>query len=129
MVPSGRALPTAILAMAASSLFLAGFYRMLGDARSAMVSYLALPLPPHYWPIRDTKFVLLLDGVPLVVLLSPHIMRGLLSLLIIFGLAVTCQVLLALLRWPVIHGGRRSLLYGVLLTALWTGAAVAAVSR
>lgn len=126
----GRALPTAILAMAASSLLLASFYRMLGDARSAMASYLAaLPLPPHYWPVRDTKFVLLLNGVPLVILLSPQIMRGLLSLLIIFGLAVTCQVLLALLRWPVIHGGRRSLLYGVLLTALWSGAAIAAVSR
>ena len=54
---------------------------------------------------------------------------SLLSLLIIFGMAVTYQVLLALLRWPVIHGGRRSLLYGVLLTALWSGAAIAAVSR
>jgi hypothetical protein len=126
----GRALPTAILAMAAISLLLAGFYRMLDDARSVMASYLAaLPLPSHYWPVRDTKFVLLLNGVPLVILLSPQIMRGLLSLLIIFGLAMTYQVLLALLRWPVIHGGRRSLLYGVLLTALWSGAAIAAVSR
>ena len=126
----GRALPTAILAMAAISLLLAGFYRILADARSAMASYLAaLPLPAHYWPIRDTKFVLLLNGLPLVILLSPQIMRGLLSILIIFGLAVTCQVLLALLRWPVIPGGRRSLLYSVLLTALWSGAAIAAVSR
>jgi hypothetical protein len=126
----GRAFPTAILAMAAISLLLAGFYRILSDARSAMANYLAaLPLPPHYWPVRDTKFVLLLNSVPLVILLSPQVMRGLLSLLIIFGLAVAYQVLLALLRWPVIHGGRRSLLYGVLLTALWSGAAIAAVSR
>jgi hypothetical protein len=73
--------------------------------------------------------VLLLNGVPLVILLSPQIMRGLLSLLIVFGLAVTYQVLLVLLRWPFIHGGRRSLIYGVLLTALWSGAAIAAVSR
>jgi hypothetical protein len=125
-----RAFPTAILAMAVISLLLAGFYRMLRDARSAMESYLAaLPLPPGYWPIRDTKFVLLLNGVPLVILLSPQIMRGLLSLLIVFGLAITCQVLLALLRWPIVYGGRRSLLYGVLLTALWSGAAIAAVSR
>jgi hypothetical protein len=126
----GRALPTAILAMAATSLLLAGFYRTLADARSAMAGYLAaLPLPPHYWPVRDTKFVLLLNGVPLVILLSPQIMRGLLSLLIVFGLALAYQVLLALLRWPVIHGGRRSVIYGVLLTALWSGAAIAAVSR
>jgi hypothetical protein len=125
-----RALPTAILAMAAISLLLAGFYRVLRDARIAMSSYLAaLPLPSHYWPIRDTKFVLLLNGVPLVILLSPQIMRGLLSLLIVLGLAVAYQVLLALLRWPVVHGGRRSLLYGVLLTGLWSGAAIAAVSR
>jgi len=126
----GRALKTAILVMAAITLLLAGFYRMLGDARSAMATYLAaLPLPSHYWPVRDTEFVLLLNSVPLVILLSPQIMRGLLSLLVIFGLAVTYQVLLVLLRWPVIHGGRRSLLYGVLLTALWSGAAIAAVSR
>jgi hypothetical protein len=126
----GRALPTAILAMAATSLLLAGFYRMLADARSAMAGYLAaLPLPPNYWSVRDTKFVLLLNGVPLVILLSPQIMRGLLSLLIVFGLAVAYQVLLALLRWPVIHGGRRGLIYSVLLTGLWSGAAIAAVSR
>jgi hypothetical protein len=126
----GRARPTAILAMAAISLLLAGFYRMLRDARGTMASYLAaLPLPPHYWPVRDTKFVLLLNAVPLVILLSPQIMRGLASLLILFVLAITCQVLLALLRWPVIHGERRGLLYGVLLTALWSGAAIATVSR
>lgn len=125
-----RTFPTAILAMAVISLLLAGFYRMLRNARSAMESYLAaLPLPPNYWPIRDTKFVLLLNGVPLVILLSPQIMRGLLSLLIVFGLAITCQMLLAMLRWPAVYGGRRSLLYGVLLTALWSGAAIAAVSR
>jgi hypothetical protein len=125
-----RALPAAILAMTAISLLLAGFYRVLSEARSAMASYLAaLPLPSHYWPLRDTRFVLLLNCVPLVILLSPQIMRGLLSLLIMFGLAVMYQVLLALLRWPVIHGGRRSLLYSVLLSALWSGAAIAAVSR
>jgi len=126
----GRAILTAILAMAATSLLLAGFYRMLVDARSAMAGYqAALPLPSHYWPVRDTKFVLLLNGVPLVILLSPQIMCGLLSLLIVFGLAVAYQVLLALLRWPVIHGGRRSLIYSVLLTAIWSGAAIAAVPR
>jgi hypothetical protein len=125
-----RARPTAILAMAATSLLLAGFYRVLSEARSAMTSYLAaLPLPSRYWPVRDIRFVLLLNGVPLVILLCPQITRGLLSLLIIFGLAVMYQVLLALLRWPIVHGGRRSLLYSVLLSALWSGAAIAAVSR
>jgi hypothetical protein len=126
----GRALLTAILAMAATSLLLAGFYRMLVDARSAMAGYLAaLPLPPHYWPVRDTKFVLLLNGVPLVILLWPQIVGGLLSLLIVFGLAVANQVLLVLPRWPVIHGGQRSLIYSVLLTAIWSGAAIAAVPQ
>lgn len=125
-----RALPTCVLAMAAISLLLAGFYRVLSDARRAMASYLAaLPLPRHYWPRRDTAFVLLLHGVPLVILLSPQAMRGLLSLLVMFALALTCQVLLALLRYPMVHGGRRSLIYGVLLTALWSSAAIAAVSR
>jgi hypothetical protein len=126
----GRTFPTVILAMAMISLLLAGFYRMLSDARRTMGGYLAaLPLPSWYWAVRDTKFVLLLNGVPLVILLSPQIMRGLLSLLIVFALAVTCQVLLAVLRWPVVYGGRRSLIYGVLLAALWSGAAIAAVSR
>lgn len=125
-----RTLPTAILAMAVICLLLAGLYRTLADTRRVMAGYLAaLPLPPHYWSVRDTRFVLLLNCVPLVILLCPQIMHGLLSLLIIFGLAVTYQVLLALLRWPVVHGGRHSLLYGVLLTAAWSGAAIAAVSR
>lgn len=125
-----RTFPTAILAMAVISLLLAGFYRMLRDARSVTESYLAaLPLPQWYWPVRDTTFVLLLNGVPLVVLLSPHLLRSLVSLLIVAGLAIACQLLLALLRWPVVHGGRRSLLYGVLLTAAWSGAAIAAVSK
>ena len=106
---SMRALPTAILAMAASDL-LAGFYRLLSDAHGIMAGYLAaLPLPPHYWPMRDTRFVLLLNGVPLVILLSLQVMRGLLSLLVVVGLAAAYQVLLALLRWPAVHGGRRSL--------------------
>jgi hypothetical protein len=126
----GRTFPTAILAMAVICLLLAGLYRTLADARRAMASYLAtLPLPPHYWPLHDTRFVLLLNCVPLIILLCPQIMNGLLSLFIIFGLAVAYQVLLALLRWPVVHGGRHSLLYGVLLTAVWSGAAIAAVSR
>jgi hypothetical protein len=116
--------------MAVIGLVLAGFYRTLFDARRSMTNYLAaLPLPPHYWTIRDTAFALLLNGVPLLFLLSPQVAHGLMSPLVLFMLGVAYQALLILLRWPILYGGRHGLLYGVLLAAIWSGAAIAAVSR
>jgi hypothetical protein len=125
-----RSLPAAILAMALIGLLLAGIYRILFDAHRAMASYLAtLPVPRHYWPIRDVGFVLLLNGVSLVILFAPEVTQGFSSLMVLFALVVASQCLLGMLRWPVIYGGSHRVIYSVLLAAIWSGAAIAAVSR
>ncbi|WP_206752289.1 hypothetical protein [Acetobacter fallax] len=118
-----------VLAMTANCLLLAGLYRLLYAPRHAMRDYLsALPLPRYYWPMRDILFMLMLNTLPLAILSTPLIIQGHLSLITLAALIAAWQILLALLRWPVIHGGRRSLLCGALLSLVWSGAALAAVS-
>ncbi|MBB2206278.1 hypothetical protein [Gluconacetobacter takamatsuzukensis] len=125
-----RAVPTLIVAVAAIGLLLAGLYRTLFDAHRAAAGYLAtLPLPPRYWPLRDTGFLMLVNLVPLAILLRPQGRAGGGLLAVLAGLAVAGQGLLVLLRWPVLHGGRYRLVLSLLLAAGWSGAAMAAVSR
>ncbi|GBR01123.1 hypothetical protein [Acetobacter oeni] len=118
-----------ILTMTVICLVLTGFYRHLITARHIMTPFLAtLPLPRYYWLVRDTGFMLMLNTIPLMILCAPLILRGPVPVVTLLTLACYCQLLLALLRWPTLHGGRRSLLYGVLLSVAWSGAALAAVS-
>jgi hypothetical protein len=125
-----RSLPTAILTMSVAGLLLSGIYRTLFDAHKAMATYLAtLPVSRHYWPFRDTGFLLLLNSVVLIILLAPQILEGLASLALLFTLAAAAQVLMAVLRWPAVYGGASRLMYSVLVAAIWSGAAIAAVSR
>ncbi len=125
-----RSLPTAILTMSVAGLLLSGIYRTLFDAHRAMATYLAtLPVSRRYWPVRDTGFLLLLNSVVLIILLAPQILQGLASLALLFALAVAAQALMAVLRWPVVYGGGSRLVYSVLLAAIWSGAAIATVSR
>lgn len=125
-----RAVPTLIVAVAVIGLLLAGLYRTLSEAHRAAAGYLAsLPLPPRYWPLRDTGFLMLVNLVPLAVLLRPQGRQGGSLLAVLAGLAVAGQALLVLLRWPVLHGGRHRLVLSLLLAAGWSGAAMAAVSR
>ncbi len=125
-----RSLPTDILAMAIIALILSGLYRVLRDAHASMQGYLtALPSPQHYWPLRDTIFVFLLGAAPLCILLTPLLLHGLASVFVVFALMVAYQALLALLRLPLVFGGRRAVLYGFLMAAAWSGAAMAAVAR
>ncbi|GAA4498860.1 hypothetical protein [Gluconacetobacter tumulicola] len=122
-----RAIPTMIVAVAATGLLLAGLYCTLSDAHRAAAPYLAaLPLPPRYWPLRDTGFLMLVNLVPLAILFRPQ-GRGLLA--VSAGLAVAGQALLVALRWPVLRGGRHRLVLSLVLAAGWSGAAIAAVSR
>jgi hypothetical protein len=125
-----RSLPTAILAMSVAGLLLSGIYRTLFDAHRAMATYLAtLPVSRRYWSVRDTGFLLLLNSVVLIILLAPQIVEGLASLALLFTLAAAAQALMAVLRWPAVYGGASRLMYSVLLAAIWSGAAIATVSR
>ncbi len=125
-----RSLPTAILAMAAISLILSGVYRTLRDAHASMRAYLAaLPITPRHWPVRDTFFVMLLGFAPLCILLWALVVHRLSSLFVLFALALAYHALLALLRLPLVFGGRRAVLYGFIMAAAWSGAAMAAVAR
>jgi hypothetical protein len=125
-----RSLPTAILALAAISLILSGVYRTLHDAHAAMQAYLAaLPVSPRYWLTRDTAFVLLLGVAPLCILLWPLVTHDLSPLFVLLALAVAFQVLLASQRLPLAFGGRNAVLYGFILAAAWSVAAIAAVPR
>ena len=125
-----RSLPVAILAMAAIALVLAGIYRTLQLAHTAMRFYLAtLPLGKRYWPVRDILFVTLLGLVPLGVLLAPLMIHRLAPLPTLALLALADLALLALLRLPSAWGGRQAVLLGVLLAGAWSGAAIAAVTR
>lgn len=122
-----RAIPTMIVAVAAIGLLLAGLYCTLSDAhRAAAPCLAALPLPPRYWPLRDTGFLMLVNLVPLAILFRPQ-GRGLLAMSA--GLVVAGQALLVALRWPVLRGGRHRLVLSLVLAAGWSGAAMAAVSR
>ncbi|MFS3135192.1 hypothetical protein ACLRDC_07360 [Gluconacetobacter sacchari] len=125
-----RAVPAMIVAVAAIGLLLAGLYRILADAHRAAAGYLAaLPLPPRYWPLRDTGLLMLVNLVPLAIVFRPQARLGGVSPAIAAGLAVAGQALLVLLRWPVLHGGRHRLVLSLLLAVGWSGAAMAAVSR
>jgi hypothetical protein len=125
-----RSLPTAILTMALIGLLLAGLYRTLFDAHKAMARYLAtLPVVRRYWAVRDTGFVLLLNGIVLVILLAPQIAQGLTSLAVFAALATAAQALLVVLRWPALYAGGSRLIYSIVLAGIWSGTAIAAVMR
>lgn len=123
-----RTLPTAIIAMAAIALILSGIYRTLQSTHAPMRSYLAaLPLGRRYWGIRDTLFVILLGAVPLGILLLPLLVYRVSTILTLVALALAYQGLLALLRLPLLFGGRQAVLLGVILAGTWSGAAIAAI--
>lgn len=125
-----RSLPTAILAMALIGLLLAGLYRTLFNAHKTMARYQAtLPVVRSYWAVRDTGFVLLLNGVVLVILLAPQIVQGLASLAVLAALATAAQALLVVFRWPTLHAGGGRLIYSIVLAGIWSGTAIAAVMR
>jgi len=124
----GRAYPVAIVAMAAISLILAGFYRILSQGREATAPFLAtLPLPSRYWMVLDLRFVLALAMLPLALFVLILAGQGFSGLPVIFGLALASLALLGVLRYPVLKGGKRAVFYSVLVTGLWSGAAFAAI--
>ncbi|WP_163097624.1 hypothetical protein GL267_000350 [Acidithiobacillus ferrianus] len=123
-----RALPTAILGMAAIALITSGLYRILQSAHRPVQPYLhALPLPKRFWALQDTAFVAAFGALPLAVLLAPMLIQLNASVDTTFALALAYFTLLALLRLPLVHGGRQAVLLGVILAGTWSGAAMAVV--
>jgi len=123
-----RSLPATIIGMAGIAVILSGLYRTLQSAHGPMQAYLAaLPLGRQYWAIRDTLFVMSLGIMPLSVLLLPLLTHGVLPWLTLVFLVVAYQPLLALLRLPVLFGGRQAVLTGLIMATTWSGAAMAAI--
>lgn len=123
-----RALPTAILGMAAIALIASGLYRILQSAHRPVQPYLhALPLPKRFWVLQDTAFVAAFGALPLAVLLAPMFIYLNASVDTTLALVLAYFVLLALLRLPLVHGGRQAVLLGVILAGTWSGAAMAVV--
>ena len=125
-----RALPTAILAMASIALIISGLYRVLRSAHLPVQPYLrALPLPRHFWAAQDTALVVALGAVPLAVLLVPLGLHRGSADLTLPALTLAYFALLALLRFPLVYGGRQAVFLGVILASTWSGVAMAAVVR
>ncbi len=123
-----RALPTAILGMAAIALIASGLYRILQSAHRPVQPYLhALPLPKRFWALQDTAFVAAFGALPLAILLAPIFISLNASVDTTLALVLAYFVLLALLRLPLVHGGRQAVLLGVILAGTWSGAAMAVV--
>lgn len=122
----GRTLPAAILAMGLIALIVSGLYRVLQTLHLPMQHYLSgLPLHKNFWVARDTASVLLFGAVPLVILLIP--MRGHADIKPVLALILAYWGLLALLRLPLVYGGKQAMLFSVMLAGTWSGAAMAAI--
>jgi hypothetical protein len=125
-----RALPSAIAALAASAVILAGFYRTLRHAHASMQEFLmTLPVSPLLWPQRDTFFVVSLGLIPFGLMLSPLVFHGLASAPLVAVLGFAYVALIAGLRTPLRRDSGLSVILAVLIAAGWAGAAIAAVLR
>jgi len=125
-----RAVPVAIGALALIGFVLADFYRLLRDAHAPVRAYLAaLPLSPHHLLLRDVLTVLLVGAVPFLMLVVWFGVFDPGSLLVFAGLAIGYAALLAILRVPVLRGGRLAAMLAALLAAGWAGGAIAMVLR
>jgi hypothetical protein len=124
-----RSVPVAIIAMAVIALVFGGIYRTLRNAHLPMESFLmTLPIGPWFWPMRDTLFVLGHGLVPLIFLLLPLILHGLISLFTLSCLVLGYCALIAMLRTTLPLGGRLSVIMATMLAAGWAAAAIAAVA-
>ena len=121
-----RALPAALLFMGAIALIVSGLYRVLNAIHLPMEHYISsLPLPRHFWILKDTLSVMLFGSVPLIVLLAPLTKHTATAPLL--TIAIGYFGLIALLRLPLVYGGRQATLLSVMLAATWSGAAMAAI--
>ncbi len=123
-----RSLPTLVLAMAVIAFILGGVYRTLHHAHVQMQSYsLSLPLGKYFWVVRDTLFVIMLGTIFIAILFLPVLNHLDTPFSIVFFLCMAFWVLLALLRLPLLYGGRQSSLLYIALVACWSGAVFAVV--
>jgi len=126
----GRSVATSIVAAAAICLLVSGVYRPLHDAHNSAGRFLAtLPLSAAYWPIRDTAFVILLGTPALAIVLVWLGLQGLLPVGQLVALVLACFALLAMLRLPVVFGGRLATFLAAFVAVAWAGAGIAAVVR
>lgn len=92
-----RALPTAIIALAAIALISSGFYRILYSVHAPVRPFLAtLPISRRFWTVRDAVLVMALGAMPMGVLFYPLSDSDIFSMLTLAALAIAYQLLLVL---------------------------------
>ena len=124
-----RTWPTIALALATLSVLVSGWYRTLSHAHAAVSSYLsALPLSKHFWRWRDTRFIAVIGTVPACVILGDALVHRTTHPFASAMLLSGYWILVALLRVPVLRGGRQAVLAAVLVAGAWSAIAVAATS-
>ena len=126
----GRTWPTTAFALAILGLAHSGWYRTLRDAHASGASYFkALPLSNHFWQRRDIVFMAAIGTIPACVILGDALLHRpsqfLAPILLLFGY----WLLLIVLRIPVLHGGKQTVLSAVLVAAAWSAIAIAATSQ
>lgn len=125
-----RALPVAVVALALVAVLLAGLYRTLHDARRPMAAWLAsLPLAPRHAAVHDTLAVLSFAIPPALGLLVWFGALDPVALLPLLAIAAAYCGLVALLRQPVVRGGRLGAILTALIAAGWAGSAIAMVLK
>lgn len=123
----GRAFPMAAMALAASALVTAGWYRTLRDAHAPVAAYMAsLPVRGHFWARRDLQFLMVTGTLPAAFVLTPLIVHAAHGVLPAALLLLGYWALVAGLRWPLLRGGRQATLLAALMAGAWSVAAVAA---
>lgn len=122
----GRTWPTAALALAALALVTAGWYRPLAAAHAPVARYAAaLPLHRRFWLKQDLRFILGLSAIPAAGVLIALALQTADSLLSTVWLMLGYWALVALLRWPLLAGGRQATVLATLMAGAWSVAAVA----
>lgn len=125
-----RALPVAVVALALVAVMLAGLYRTLHEARRPMAAWLAtLPLGPWHAAIHDTFAVLSFAMPPALGLLVWFGVLDPVALWPLLAIAAAYCGLVALLRQPVVRGGRLGAVLTALIAAGWAGSAIAMVLK
>lgn len=110
-------------ALAMNAIVFSGIHRSLDAIHAPARSYTSsLPLARNYWPLRDTVAAVVVSIAPAFLILYGIAAAGALGVAAAFGIGVAYLALVAVLRFPQLHGGQHATIFSALIAALWTAA-------